>query len=277
MTETPISVITAYDYPTARFAEEAGVDICLVGDSLAMVSCGYSSTTEIGMDEMLYHCRSVARGAKTPFLLADMPFGSHEPSLELGVTNALRLMREGGMEAVKIEGGKDVLPLVTRLVDIGVPVMGHVGLTPQRVSALSGFRIQGKTAESALRIVQDARALQAAGAFAILLEAVPGPVADFMAADLKIPIIGIGATSACGGQVLVQPDMLGVTSRVPKFCKTYANLGETVPEAIKAYVADVKARKFPEDGKHTYDMPDEERRRFMELSQDLPPVAESRR
>ena len=263
-----------------------------------MVSCGYSSTTEIGMDEMLYHCRSVARGAKTPFLLADMPFGSHEPSLELGVTNALRLMREGGMEAVKIEGGKDVLPLVTRLVDIGVPVMGHVGLTPQRVSALSGFRIQGKTAESALRIVQDARALQAAGAFAILLEAVPGPVADFMAADLKIPIIGehqphytarcpaaltspnlpgIGATSACGGQVLVQPDMLGVTSRVPKFCKTYANLGETIPEAIKAYVADVKARKFPETGKHTYDMPDEERRRFMELSQDLPPVVDSRR
>ena len=263
-----------------------------------MVSCGYSSTTEIGMDEMLYHCRSVARGAKTPFLLADMPFGSHEPSLELGVTNALRLMREGGMEAVKIEGGKDVLPLVTRLVDIGVPVMGHVGLTPQRVSALSGFRIQGKTAESALRIVQDARALQAAGAFAILLEAVPAPVADFMAKDLKIPIIGavlpaqyhasaastdphfrtgIGATSACGGQVLVQPDMLGVTSRVPKFCKTYANLGETIPKAIEAYVADVKARKFPEGGRHTYDMPDEERRRFAELSQDLPPLVENRR
>lgn len=159
------------------------------------------------MDEMLYHCRSVARGAKTAFLLADMPFGSHEPSLELGVTNALRLMREGGMEAVKIEGGQDILPLVTRLVDIGVPVMGHVGLTPQRQvsgctalaehiltalmqSALSGFRVQGKTAESAVRIVQNARSLQAAGAFAILLEAVPALLAGFMAEDLKIPIIG---------------------------------------------------------------------------------------
>ncbi|KAK9897641.1 ketopantoate hydroxymethyltransferase [Cystobasidium minutum MCA 4210] len=269
MTGTPISMLTAYDYHSARYLEQAGIDICLVGDSLAMVACGYASTNEIGMDEMLYHCRAVARGAKTPFLIGDMPFGSHQASLETGVTNAIRMIREGGMEAVKIEGGKDVLPLVTRLVDIGIPVMGHIGLMPQRQSALSGFRVQGKTAESALQITKDALALQEAGAFAVLIEALPSRVAESLVSDLRIPTIGIGASSACAGQVLVQTDMLGMTEKVPRFCKKYADLATAVPDALRAYHEEVKSRSFPEESTNTYDMPEEEWRRFSELRAEL--------
>lgn len=281
-----------------------------------MVACGYASTNEIGMEEMLYHCRAVARGAKSPLLIGDMPFGSHQASMEIGVTNAIRMLREGAMEAVKIEGGKDVLPLVSRLVDIGIPVMGHIGLMPQRQvspysqldganyilltswllftslqSALSGFRVQGKTAESALQITKDALALQEAGAFAILIEALPSRLAESLVSDLRIPTIGkdtsssqpnalpfrltmllltgIGASAACAGQVLVQTDMLGMTERVPRFCKKFANLAEDVPNALRAYHDEVKSRTFPEEDANTYEMPEEEWRRFQELRESL--------
>ncbi|CAD6568704.1 MAG: hypothetical protein CYPHOPRED_002817 [Cyphobasidiales sp. Tagirdzhanova-0007] len=263
--QTPISVVTAYDYPSARFLEQAGIDVCLVGDSLAMVACGYTSTTEIGMDEMLYHCKSVARGAKTPLLVADMPFGSHQPSLEFGIANAVRMIREGGMDAVKIEGGEDVVPIVTKLVDIGIPVMAHIGLMPQRQSALSGYRVQGKTAESALRMTREALALQRAGAFSVVLEAVPALVASSITSDLSIPTIGIGASAACSGQVLVQADMLGMTDRIPRFCKAYAHLSEIVPAAIAQYAAEVKNRSFPDESRNTYEMPELEWKRFLDI------------
>jgi len=267
-TGVPISVVTAYDFPTARFLEQAGIDICLVGDSLAMVACGYASTNEIGMDEMLYHCRAVARGAKLPLLVADMPFGSHQASMELGITNAIRLVKEGGMEAVKVEGGKDAAPFIKRLVDMGIPVMGHVGLTPQRQAALSGFRIQGKTAEGAMRVAEDARIVQEAGAFAIVLEAIPAPLAKSITEDLKIPTIGIGASSHCSGQVLVQSDMLGMTERVPKFCKKFLRLADLVPQALRTYADEVKARSFPDEENNTYEMPQEEWRRYLEMKED---------
>lgn len=238
-----------------------------------MVACGYTSTTSLTMPELLFHCRSVARGCTTSLLLADMPFGSFIPSVAHGVIAATQLIQEGNMDAVKIEGGQDVLELVHRLTSVGIPVMGHVGLTPQRQSALSGFRVQGKTAESAFGVWQDALALQEAGAFAILLEAIPTRLGRFISENLDIPTIGIGAGMGCDGQVLVQLDMMGVRSleHGPRFLKTYANLEETATKAVESYVQDVRTGAFPEE-KHGYGMEDKEWTSFLDAVQQLEPV-----
>jgi 3-methyl-2-oxobutanoate hydroxymethyltransferase len=267
-------VLTAWDYPSARYIEKSGdVDIALVGDSLAMVACGYDSTTRLGLDEMLYHCRSVARGATTPFLLADMTFGTYQSSLDTAVDNAIRIIREGHMDAVKVEGGYEVVPLVERLTSVGVPVMAHVGLTPQRQTSLSGFRVQGKTSESALRIYRQALALERAGAFAIVLEAVPSPLAQFITSKLSIPSIGIGAGSGCSGQVLVTLDMLGGFDRfVPRFTKQYLDLSNQVSGAISKWASEVRQGIFPDEALHTYPMSQEEWDRFVTEAESQEPT-----
>lgn len=278
-------MLTAHDYPSARFIESSsslshitpdaasslsaderkalhlrrGVDICLVGDSLAMVACGYTSTNQLTLDEMLYHCRSVARGCQTSLLVADLPFGTYGASVEQGVRSAFRLVQEGHMDAVKIEGGHENVPLVRRLTDLGVPVMAHIGLTPQRAAALSGFRVQGKTVASARGVYADALALQEAGAFSLLIEAVPDRLGAFISRRVKIPTIGIGAGAGADGQVLVQLDMLGVNSlaRGPKFLKRYGDMERLAGEAIWGYVEEVRGRAFPAE-EHTYGIADEE-------------------
>lgn len=265
----PITMLTAHDYPSARFIESAsspvegstsprGIDMCLVGDSLAMVACGYASTTSLGLDELLYHCRSVARGCHTSLLVSDMPFGTFAVSTPSGVAAAIRIIQEGNMDAVKIEGGLEMVDLVKRLTDVGIPVMGHVGLKPQRQAASSGFRVQGRTLETALTVWREAKAIEAAGAFAMLLEAVPSRLAALITKELKIPTIGIGAGVGCSGQVLVQLDMLGVNSlgKGPKFLKKYASMEEIAVQAIGAYVDDVRASEFPVDESHGYVMED---------------------
>jgi 3-methyl-2-oxobutanoate hydroxymethyltransferase len=258
-------MLTAWDYPSAHYIEKSGdIDMALVGDSLAMVACGYDSTTRLSLDEMLYHCRSVARGAVTPFLVADMPFGTYQGSLDDAVNNAIRIVREGMMDAVKIEGGREVVPLVERLTSFGIPVMAHVGLTPQRQTALSGFRVQGKTSESALRIYHEALALERAGAFSIVLEAVPSPLARFITSKLSIPSIGIGAGNGCSGQVLVTLDMLGGFDRfVPRFTKQYLNLSSLVSEAVSKWSSEVRQGVFPDEAQHTYPMAEEEWNQFL--------------
>ena len=215
---------------------------------------------------MLHHCRAVARGNRTAFLVGDLPFGSYQVSDQEAVRNAVRFIQEGQMEAVKLEGGRRMAETVRSIVRAGIPVLGHIGLTPQSQSALGGFRVQGKTADSALALVEDAQALEAAGCFAIVLEAIPEPVAAYISREaVKIPTIGIGASSTCGGQVLVQQDMLGLYDRfVPKFCKQYANLNGIVTEALRDYVREVKSRSFPLE-QHTYPMDKEEMKRFQEL------------
>lgn len=220
-----------------------------------MVACGYTSTTQLGLDELIYHCRSVARGCHTSLLVSDMSFGTFIASTADGVRNAVRLIHEGNMDAVKIEGGEEVVELVRRLTDVGIPVMGHVGLQPQRQSAFSGFRVQGRTTESALRVWREAKAIEAAGAFSIVLEAVPAKLAAFISAELSIPTIGIGAGVGCDGQVLVQLDMLGVSSmgNGPKFLKKYESWEEKATSAIESYVTEVRGKSFPDDS-HAYKM-----------------------
>lgn len=248
-------MLTAYDYLSGSLVEKADIDICLLGDSLAMVACGYENTNQLSMDELLYHCRSVARAAKTPLLVADMPYGSYHLSEEHAVQNALRLVQEGNMEAVKMEGGMEIIDKVARIASVGVPVMGHIGLRPQQHVALSGFRVQGKTAAGALQVYKDALAMQEAGAFSVLIEAVPSQVAGYITSKLSIPTIGIGAGSACAGQVLVQLDMLGGFDRfLPRFAKQYMNLNEAALEAIGQYAEEVRSRKFPDEEQHTYPM-----------------------
>ncbi|GJN89884.1 hypothetical protein Rhopal_002873-T1 [Rhodotorula paludigena] len=277
--KVPITVLTAHDYPSARFIEAAaapvpgadgapaslprGIDICLVGDSLAMVACGYESTNQLSLDEMLYHCRSVARGCTTSLLLADLPFGTYAASVEDGVRAAVRLVQEGRMDAVKIEGGQEVLPLVRHLTSAGIPVMGHVGLTPQRQASLSGYRVQGKTVESATQVYRDALALQDAGAFGVVIEAVPSALAQWITDRLAIPTIGIGAGMHTSGQVLVQLDMLGVDSDLgasgkgPRFLRKFGDVGPHARDAVRAYVDAVRGGEFPVEGQHTYPMSDE--------------------
>ncbi|KAL7748860.1 cell wall biogenesis and architecture protein [Sorochytrium milnesiophthora] len=258
----PIVMITAHDYPSGVFVDRSGAETCLVGDSLAMVALGYDSTTPITMDEMLHHCRAVARGAKAPFLIGDMPFGSYESDATTAVNNAARFIKEGNMEAVKLEGGAEMADTIHRITRVGIPVLGHIGLTPQRQASLGGFRVQGKTADQAKRLVQDAITLQDAGCFAIVLEAVPAPVAEHVTKTVRIPTIGIGAGSGCSGQVLVQQDMLGMFDRfVPKFCKQYAKLSESVNKALAEYCSDVKQRQFPA-AEHCYPMPEQELAKF---------------
>ncbi|RKP02928.1 hypothetical protein CXG81DRAFT_10149 [Caulochytrium protostelioides] len=254
--------MTAYDYPTGRAIDRAHLDMCLVGDSLAMVALGYASTTQVTMDEMIHHARAVARGCKRAFLIGDLPFGAFEHPQD-AARNAARYVREAQMEAVKLEGGRDMAPSVREIVRCGVPVMGHIGLTPQRQTQLGGFRVQGKSLAAAQRLVEDALALQDAGCFSLVLEAIPEDVAAYITQRLAIPTIGIGAGASTSGQVLVLPDALGVEDRVPKFCRQFGDLGHATTAALAEYHASVREGRFPQSGTHTYAMPAAEREAFL--------------
>ncbi|KAK4056624.1 cell wall biogenesis and architecture protein [Microbotryomycetes sp. JL221] len=291
----PITMLTAHDYPSARFIEQAGstavqderspvhasgdesasttapthkrgVDICLVGDSLAMVACGYTSTTSLTLDEMLYHCRSVARGCHSSLLVADMPFGTYSVSPEEAMRNAIKIIQDGDMDAVKIEGGEEIRDIVHHLTSRGIPVMAHIGLTPQRQSALSGYRVQGKTVQSALKVWKDAQILQEAGAFSILVEAVPHKLGEWISERLEVPTIGIGAGNGCDGQVLVQLDMLGVSSlsKGPRFLKHYGDMELQATSSIQSYIQDVRAREFPNNEQQGYPVADEQWHGFLQ-------------
>lgn len=244
-----ISMVTAYDYPSAKLAEEAGIDTILVGDSLGNVVLGYETTIPVTIDDIVYHTRAVARAATQTFIIADMPFMTYGASRESTLTNAARIMQQGGAQAVKLEGGKEIASDVEALVKAGIPVMGHIGLTPQSVHQLSGYKVQGKLDKDAERLMEDALALERAGAFAIVLELLTEPLAAAITGALSIPTIGIGAGRACDGQVLVYHDLLQYASPYfeKKFVKTYADIGTTVRQAIEAYVADVKGGVFPSE------------------------------
>ena len=246
------AMLTAYDYPTARLADEAGIPILLVGDTLGMVVLGHQTTVPVTLDDVVHHAAAVARGATEALLIGDMPFMSYQPSAEMAMRSAGRLLQEAGMHAVKMEGAGRVVEAVHRLTEAGVPVMAHLGLTPQSVHAIGGFRVRGRTAEAAERILADARELEEAGAFSLVLEAVPAELARTVTQALSIPTIGIGAGPHCDGQVLVVHDMLGLTvGRVPRFVKRYANLGEQAVEAMRAFAREVAEGDFPA-AEHTY-------------------------
>jgi 3-methyl-2-oxobutanoate hydroxymethyltransferase len=264
----PIVMVTAYDFPSAQVVEEAGADVVLVGDTAAMVVLGHDATTPVGMDEMVTMAAAVRRGLRTPLLIGDMPFGSYESSDEHAIENAQRFVREAGCAAVKLERGGASVERARAISRSGIPVMGHVGLTPQSASALGGFRTQGKTAEAAAQIARDAFALQAAGCFAIVFEAVPAAVADALMPRIEIPVIGIGAGLATDGQVLVFHDLLGISRgpHSPRFVKRYAEIGDRMVEGVRAYAGEVRARRFP-DAEHVYSIDPaevEEFKRFLD-------------
>ena len=241
----PIAMLTAYDYPSARLIDEL-VDVILVGDSLGMVVLGYDSTLPVTMEDMIHHTKAVVRGSEQATVVADMPFMSYQASVEEAMRNAGRLLQEAGATAVKLEGGVRSAETVRRLVEAGVPVMGHIGLTPQSVNAMGGYKVQGKTRKEALALLRDAQALQEAGAFSIVLETIPAPLARAITDRLDVLTIGIGAGSACGGQVQVYHDLLAYgTNFVPKHAKQYTALGDSVRAAVVGYVADVRAGTFP--------------------------------
>ena len=253
-----IVMVTAYDAPSGRLADAAGVDVVLVGDSAAMTVLGHDSTVPATVEEMLVLTRATTRGARRPLVVADMPFGSFQVSDEEALRNAIRFVKEAGEDAVKLEGAGPMLSRVRAIVGAGIPVMGHIGLTPQSATMLGGFRAQGRTAEKAQALVDDARALEAAGCFSVVLEAVPAPVAERVTSLLAIPTIGIGAGSATDGQVLVYHDLLGLyEGRAPRFVKRYASLADDVRTALETYAAEVRSGAFP-DERHTYSMPEEE-------------------
>jgi 3-methyl-2-oxobutanoate hydroxymethyltransferase len=257
-----IVMVTAYDAPGARFAEDAGIDVILVGDTAAMVVLGYDGTVPVTMDEMVFLTRTVVRAARRPIVIGDMPFGSYQVSDEAAVENAIRFFKEAGADAVKLEGAGPSLSRVRAIVGAGIPVMGHVGLTPQSATMLGGFKTQGKTAEAARRLVEDAVALEEAGCFSVVLEAVPAPVAAEVTRRLSVPTIGIGAGRECDGQVLVYHDLLGLTEgHLPRFVKRYANLSREIRDALENYAEEVRSETFPED-QHAYEMPAEELEAF---------------
>ncbi len=240
------AMLTAYDYLSARILDEAGIPILLVGDSLGMVMLGHPTTLPVTMEDMLHHAKAVARGARQALLVGDMPFMSYQASVDDAVRNAGRFVQEGGMHAVKLEGGGAVVEITRRLTEAGIPVMGHLGLTPQSVHQMGGFKVQGKTDAQAARILADAKALEKAGAFSLVLEGMPSKLAAEITHALRIPTIGIGAGPGCDGQVLVFHDMLGLTTgKAPKFVKRYANLAEEISRAVTAYAEDVRTGKFP--------------------------------
>ncbi len=243
----PIAMVTAYDYPTARLAEEAGVDMILVGDSLGNVVLGYDSTLPVTIDDMVYHSRAVRRGAPNTFIVTDMPFMTYHSTVAETLNGVRRIMQEGHATAVKMEGGAEIAPMVKACVQAGVPVLGHIGLTPQSVHQIGGYRIQGKTMEDAQRLLEDALALQEAGAFGVVLELVTDEVAAYISERLEIPTIGIGAGVKCDGQVLVFHDIVRYDAdyRPKRFVKTYADVGTTIREAFASYVEEVKQRTFP--------------------------------
>jgi 3-methyl-2-oxobutanoate hydroxymethyltransferase len=253
-----ITMMTAYDYPTGKLVDDVGIDTILVGDSLAMVMLGYHSTVPVTMEEMLHHCRAVSRGAKRAFLIGDMPFGSYQVSLEKAVENASRFLKEAGCDCVKLEGGTEMAPVVKAIVTAGIPVCGHIGLTPQTATLLSGFKVQGKDADSARQLMQSARDIEEAGAFMIVMEAIPDILASRITRELKIPTIGIGAGKDCDGQVLVYHDLVGLFERfTPKFVKRYVNLSPMIKEALLRYKEEVEKGTFP-GPEHTFSMKPEE-------------------
>ena len=253
-----LTMLTAYDYPTALAMDKAGVDSILVGDSLGMVVLGYENTLPVTMEEMLHHCRAVSRGAKSALLVGDMPFMSYQVSVEEATRNAGRFLQHGGMDAVKLEGGRERADAIRSIVNAGIPVMGHLGLTPQSVNQLGGFRAQGKTAVAAKRLVEDALILEGAGCFAIVLESVPARLAELISKKISIPTIGIGAGAGCDGQVLVTHDLLGLFDRfTPKFVKKYANFHSEMQKAFGDFIEDVESKRFPAQ-EHTVEMDDKE-------------------
>jgi 3-methyl-2-oxobutanoate hydroxymethyltransferase len=253
--KTKITSLTAYDYPTARLLDDAGVDVILVGDSVAMVALGYDSTLPLTIEESLHHTKAVRRGVQRALLVADMPYGSYHGDLSESLRNAMRFVKEAGAEAVKIEGGERRLELIARLTEAEIPVMGHVGLTPQSVNALGGYRVQGKTPATAEQVLRDARSVEAAGAFAIVLEAMPRELAAEITRSVRIPTIGIGAGPDCDGQILVLHDLLGLTFHErAKFARQYANVGDVISTAVREYCDDVQHGSFPTDAE-SYHVP----------------------
>ena len=260
-----ISMLTAYDYPTALAMDQAGVDSILVGDSLGMVVLGYANTLPVTMEEMLHHSRAVSRGAQLALLIGDMPFMSYQASVEDAVRNAGRFLQQGGMDAVKLEGGRERADAVRAIVGAGIPVMGHLGLTPQSVNQLGGFRPQGKTATAAKRLLEDALLLEEAGAFSLVLESVPAKLAEFVSRKISIPTIGIGAGAGCDGQVLVTHDLLGLFDRfTPKFVKKYADFHGEMKRAFADYLEEVQTRQFP-GAEHSVEMGEEEWQEFVKI------------
>ncbi len=253
-----ITMMTAYDYPTASLVDQAGIDTILVGDSLGMVVLGYESTVPVTMDEMIHHSKAVSRGVASSFIIGDMPFMSYHVSTQQAVENAGRFIKEAACDSVKLEGGSDMAPVVKAVVRAGIPVCAHIGLTPQTATMLSGFKVQGKDAESAKKLVQSARDLEAAGAFMIVMECIPDLLAAKITQELSIPTIGIGAGKDCGGQVLVYHDLVGLFERfTPKFVKQYLNLSPMIKEALIQFRTEVESGSFPGPG-HTFSMKKEE-------------------
>jgi 3-methyl-2-oxobutanoate hydroxymethyltransferase len=256
-----ITCLTAYDYAMGRLVDEAGVDVVLVGDSLGMVMLGYESTLPVTIEEMLHHTKAVGRGVQRALLVADMPYGTYHGEIGEALRNAMRFVKEAGAEAVKVEGGERRLELIARLTEAEIPVMGHVGLTPQSVNPMGGYRVQGKTPDSAEQLLRDARAVEAAGAFAIVLEGIPRELAAEITRTVRIPTIGIGAGPDCDGQILVLHDVLGLTFQdAPKFARRYANVGEVISKAVREYCEDVQSGTFPSDAE-SYHAPDVLKRR----------------
>lgn len=254
----PITMLTAYDYPTALAEDRAGIDAILVGDSLGMVVLGYPNTLPVTMEDMLHHCKAVARGAQYALLIGDMPFMSYQVSTEQAVANAGRFLQEAGMDAVKLEGGQDRADAVRHIVAAGIPVMGHLGLTPQSVNQLGGFRPQARTSSAAKKLIDDSLALEEAGAFSLVLESVPARLAEWISKKLSIPTVGIGAGVGCDGQVLVTHDLLGLFDRfTPKFVKQYASLHSVMADAFGTFIEEVEQKKFPGD-EHSVTMKDEQ-------------------
>ena len=254
-----IAMVTAYDAPGARAADESGVDMILVGDSAAMVMLGHTSTVPVTLDEMLMLTAAVVRGTRRALVIGDLPFGSYQASDEQAVTSAVRMVKEAGADIVKLEGSERRLSRIRAIIDAGIPVMGHIGLTPQSATLLGGYRAQGRTASTARHLYESAQAIEAAGASALVVEAVPPAVASAITRDLRIPVIGIGAGAECDGQVLVWHDLLGLSEDpAPRFVKRYAHLSDEIGRALKAYVDDVRSGTYPEP-EHTYSMPDDER------------------
>ncbi|NFE73422.1 3-methyl-2-oxobutanoate hydroxymethyltransferase [Clostridium botulinum] len=253
-----ISMLTAYDYSMAKIIDESGINGILIGDSLGMVIKGEEDTLSVTVDEIIYHTKSVKKGAKNALIVSDMPFLSYHTSVEEAVKNAGKMIKEGGANAVKLEGGASVIKQIKAIVDAQIPVMGHLGLTPQSVNAFGGFKIQGKSEEAAKRLIEDAKLIEDAGAFAIVLECVPKKVAEIITKEISIPTIGIGAGNECDGQILVYQDMLGMFDDfIPKFVKQYANLGAQMREVIQIYIGEVGEGSFPQD-KHSFKIDEKE-------------------
>jgi len=253
-----ITMLTAYDYPTALLVDRAGIDAILVGDSLGMVVLGYRDTVTVTMEEMLHHTKSVSSAVKSALVIGDMPFGSYNVSVEKAVENANRMMKEARADGIKLEGGKQMAHVVEAIVNAGIPVQGHIGLTPQTASSLGGFKVQGKSFEAATALIEDAIALEDAGCFSIVLEAIPSPIAKMVTEAISIPTIGIGAGIDCDGQVLVIHDLIGLFERfTPKFVKQYAKISDVILSAVSQYKSDVENMKFPEE-KHSFSMNEKE-------------------